>query len=92
MFYLTVLNLPKGESFRWENVTVLGIVPSLDREPKDLWQFLEPAVDELKALWKRVRLRSCLSRFAITIHAAVISISSDVKPLQKSVDLRAIPR
>ena len=61
----------------------MGIVPSLDREPKDLNQFLEPAVDELKALWKGVRLRSCLSRFTLTFRAAVISISSDVPATRK---------
>ena len=38
----------RAESFKWENIIVVGIVPSLDSEPKH--QFLEPAVDELKAL------------------------------------------
>ena len=83
VFYLALLNLPRAERFKWENIIVLGIVPSLDREPKDLNQFLEPAVDELKALWKGVRLRSCLSRFALTFRAAVISISSDVPATRK---------
>ena len=83
VFYLAVLNLPRAERFRWENIIVLGIVPSLDKEPKDLNQFLEPVVDELRALWKGVRLRSCLSRFALTFRAAVISISSDVPATRK---------
>lgn len=83
VFYLALLNLPRAERFKWENIIVLGIVPSLDREPKDLNQFLEPAVDELKALWKGVRLRSCPSRFALTFRAAVISISSDVPATRK---------
>ena len=82
VFYLALLNLPRAERFKWENIIVLGIVPSLDREPKDLNQFLEPAVDELKALWKGVRLRSCLSGFALTFRAAV-SISSDVPATRK---------
>lgn len=83
VFYLAVLNLPRAERFRWENIIVLDIVPSLDREPKDLNQFLEPVVDELRALWKGVRLRSCLSRFTLTFRAAVISISSDVPATRK---------
>ena len=78
VFYLALLNLPRAERFKWENIIVLGIVPPLDREPKNLNQFLEPVVDELKALWKGVRLGSCLSRFALTFRAAVISISSNV--------------
>ncbi|KAK2549018.1 hypothetical protein P5673_030647 [Acropora cervicornis] len=58
-----------AERFKWENIIVVGIVPSLDSEPKD--QFLEPAVDELKAL------------FASTFWAAIKSISSDVPDTRK---------
>ena len=47
VFYLATLNLPMAERFKWENIIVIGVVPSLDREPKDLNEFLEPAVDEL---------------------------------------------
>ena len=83
VFYLALLNLPRAERFKWENIIVLGIVPSLDREPKDLNQLLEPTIDELKALWKGVLLRSCLSRFPLTFRAAVISISSDVPATRK---------
>ena len=83
VFYLALLNLPRPERFKWENIIVLGIVPSLDREPKDLNQLLEPTIDELKALWKGVLLRSCLSRFPLTFRAAVISISSDVPATRK---------
>ena len=52
VFYLALLNFSRAERFKWENIIVLGIVPSLDKEPKDLNQFLEPTIDELKALWK----------------------------------------
>ena len=83
VFYLALLNLPRAERFKWENIIVVGIVPSLDKEPKDLNQFLEPAIDELKALWKGIRLKSCVSRFALTFRAAVISISSDVPATRK---------
>lgn len=31
-------------------------------EPKHLNEFLKPAVDELKALWKRIRLQSIESK------------------------------
>ena len=83
VFYFALLNLPSAERFKWENIIVLGIIPSLDREPTDLNQFLEPAVDELKALWKGVCLWSCLSRFALTFRAVVIGISSDVPAIRK---------
>ena len=62
VFYLALLNLPRAERFKW-----VGIVPSLDKEPKDLNQFLEPDIHELQALWKSIRLKSCVSRFCINI-------------------------
>lgn len=77
------VELPRAERFKWENIIVIGIVPSLNREPKDLNQFLEPAIDELKAMWKGVRLWSCLSRFTLTFRVAVISISSDIPATRK---------
>ena len=48
---MVILNLPRHLRFKWENVIVVGIVPSLDREPKTLNEFLQPGVDEMKALW-----------------------------------------
>ena len=83
VFYLAILNLPRAERFKWENIIVMGIVPSLRQEPKNLNQFLEPAVDELKVLWKGIRLRSCLSRFALTFRAAVMGVSSDIPATRK---------
>ena len=83
VFYSALLNLPRAKRFKWENNIVIGIVPSFDKEPKDMNQFLEPAVDELKALWKGIWLKSCVSKFASTFHAAVISISSDVPATTK---------
>jgi hypothetical protein len=83
VFYLALLNLPRAQRFKWENIIVLGIVPSLDREPKNLNEFLQPAVTELQALWKGVRLKSCLSRFPLTFRAAVMCTSSDIPATRK---------
>ena len=77
------LNLPRAERFKWQNIVEGIIVPSLDKEPIDLNQFLEPAIDELKALWKGIPLKSFVSRFALTFCAAVISMSSHVPATRK---------
>jgi hypothetical protein len=83
VFYLALLNLPRAQRFKWENIIVIGIVPSLDTEPANLNEFLQPAIEELKALWKGVKLRSCLSRFPLTFRAAVMSTSSDIPATRK---------
>ncbi|CAB4026113.1 Hypothetical predicted protein [Paramuricea clavata] len=78
VFYLVLLNLPRAERFKWENVIIIGIVPSLSKEPKDLNPFLKPAVKELQCLWKGIRLNSALSRFPLTFKAAVLAVSCDI--------------
>ena len=83
VFYLVILNLPRVERFKWENVIIVGIVPSLDREPKDLNEFLEPAIRELKGLWIGVKLKSALSRLPLTFRAAVMCTSSDIPATRK---------
>lgn len=32
VLYLVILNLPRSERFKWENVIVVGIVPSMDHQ------------------------------------------------------------
>ena len=40
-------------------------------------------MDELKAMGKGIRLRSCLSKFALTFCAAVMAVSSDIPATRK---------
>ena len=61
VFYLVLLNLPRSQRFKWENVNVIGIIPSMDGEPKNLNDFLHPSVEELQYLWKGIQLESSLS-------------------------------
>ena len=83
VLYLVVLNLPRHLRFKWENVIVVGIVPSLDKEPKTLNEFLVPAVDELKALWRGVPLKTSLSSISLKFRAALLSIAADVPAARK---------
>ena len=83
VLYLVILNLPRHLRFKWENVIVIGIVPSLDKEPRTLNEFLRPAVDELQALWRGVRLTSSLSSIALKFRAALLCIAADVPAARK---------
>ena len=53
VIYFVVMNLPCSQRFKFENVILGGIIPSLEREPK-LHTFFYPCVDELNGLWKRI--------------------------------------
>ena len=83
VLYLVLLNLPRAERFKWENVIVVGIISSMGKEPKNLNSFLKPLVEELKVLWKGVRLRSSLSTIPLLFKAALLCTSSDIPVSRK---------
>ena len=83
VFYLVLLNLSREERFKWENVIIIGIVPSLSKEPKNLNPFLKPAIKELQCLWKGIKLSSTLSRFPLTFRAAILVVSCDEPAARK---------
>ena len=54
LLHLVLLNLPRTERFKWENVIVVGIIPAMGKELKNLNSFLKPLVEELRVLWREV--------------------------------------
>ena len=56
VLYVVILNLSHSERFKWENVIVVGIISSMDCEPKNLNKFLKPFIAELNVLWKGLHL------------------------------------
>ena len=66
--------LPKEERFKWENIILEGIVPEMAKEPKSLNTFLEPIVDELKVLWKGVKLSTSQSSIPLKYRGALILV------------------
>ncbi|MEW8546495.1 MAG: hypothetical protein AB2693_23505 [Candidatus Thiodiazotropha sp.] len=51
VIYGVVLNLPRKERFKLDNVILVGIIPDMGKEPKTN-TFLRPLVDELLVAWK----------------------------------------
>ena len=49
--YIAILNLPREERYKIENVILLGIIPNLTKEPSNLEYFLRPLVEELKTFY-----------------------------------------
>jgi len=83
VIYLVLLNLPRQERYKWDNVIVAGIIPELSKEPKSLNPFLGPIVDELNALWQGVRLESSISSTPEVYRGALIFASADIPALRK---------
>ena len=84
VIYMVLMNLPRSTRFKKENVILVGIIPALAHEPKSLNYFLEPAVNELNALWKGVKVTTYKSpSAAVQIQAAVLCFASDIPAARK---------
>ena len=77
--YLTVVNLPRHERFRKENVILVGLIPSMEHEPSDVNSFLYPLVQELQSLWKGERFHTLESpRYKLTYRAMLLCAACDI--------------
>lgn len=84
VIYLVLMNLPRSERFKKENVIVVGIMPALKKEPSSLNEFLSPLVDELSALWIGLRfITSSSPMFLLKFRAALLCASSDIPAARK---------
>ena len=84
VIYMVLMNLPRSIRFRKENVILVGIIPALKHEPKSLNHFLNPAVDELNALWKGVKVNTHNSPSStVKIQVAVLCFASDIPAARK---------
>ena len=52
VIYLAIMNLPREERFKQENIIIAGIIPGPDEPSKDINGYLEPLVSELISLWE----------------------------------------
>ena len=60
VIYMVVINLPRQERFKPENVIIVGIIPG-PKEPKlHVNTFLQPLVDELIDFWDGVLLTTSI--------------------------------
>jgi hypothetical protein len=77
VIYFVLMNLPRKERFRFENIIIAGIIPSMDKEPK-LNTFLQPIVDELNILWKGIKLSNSLTSVGLTCVVALLCVACDI--------------
>ena len=60
VMYLVLMNLPRSERFKRENVFLVGIISGPNEPRNNINSFLKPLVDELLVLWDEgVMLQHC---------------------------------
>lgn len=82
--YLTLLNLPREERYKRENIIVVGIIPSLGDggEPPSLNMLIEPLVEDLKRLFVGVEFETS-QKTNVTCYGLLIGCSSDIPANKK---------
>lgn len=83
VIYMVVMNLPREERFKTENLIVVGIIPG-PKEPKlHINSFLQPLVDDLIDLWDGVLLNTNKCGTREMFRAALLALSSDIPATRK---------
>lgn len=83
VIYMVVMNLPREERFKTENLIVVGIIPG-PKEPKlHINSFLQPLVDDLIDLWDGVLLNTNECGTREMFRAALLALSSDIPATRK---------
>ena len=78
------MNLPRNIRFRKRKCYFGWYHSALAHERKSLNHFLEPAIDELKALWKRVKVNTFNSpSTSVDVHAALLCCAADISAARK---------
>lgn len=83
VIYLAILNLPREERFKQENIILVGVIPG-PKEPKNnINTYLDPLVDELRELWDGVPIFDSSFLGCQVYRAALLCLSSDIPASRK---------
>ena len=85
VLYLVLMNLPRSERFKRQNIFLVGIIPGPSEPRKNINSFLAPLVDELCKLWHEgVLLKHSGSIVPERFKAALLCVACDM-PASKKV-------
>ena len=85
VIYLVLMNLPRHERFKRENVILAGIIPDPSEPPRNINTYLSPLVDELLILWNDgIMVRhSSLQIIPERFRAALLCVACDIPASRK---------
>ena len=81
--YMVIMNLPRAERFKPENVIICGIIPGPKESKKHINSFLSKLVIELLDLWEGMYINVRNHPLPIRIRAALMCVASDIPATRK---------
>ena len=86
VLYMVILNLPREERYKMENIILISIIPG-PKEPKHtINSYLAPLVDELNDLWNGISVTIGIgtsSKRTVMVRLAVMCIACDIPAVRK---------
>ena len=82
IIYAVILNLPRSERYKEENVMVLGVIPGPTEPKLHLNTYLKPIVDDLQQLNNGIIIQDG-SRYGNKFRFRVLGCSSDLPATRK---------
>ncbi|XP_066928357.1 uncharacterized protein [Clytia hemisphaerica] len=83
VIYMVILNLPREERFKYENMIVCGIIPGPKEPAKHVNTFLKPIVADLLKGWNGVMLKDGALFGKSLYKFALVCLSSDIPATRK---------
>lgn len=84
VFYMVLMNLPRAERFKPENVFLIGVIPGPHEPKHNINSYLKPLVAELNVLWKDgISIKAHGSTANAKFHAALLCVGSDIPTARK---------
>ena len=75
--YLVIMNLPRNERFKVENVILVGVIPGPHEPSGSINSYLSPLVDELLLLWEGCHVDSEI------VKVVLLCVASDLPAARK---------
>ena len=85
VIYLTIMNLPRTQRFKCQNIILLGIIPGLSEPALDMNTLLFPLVKELTKFWDGITMHVCngLACDSILVGCALLCCACDLPARRK---------
>ena len=85
VIYLVILNLPREERYKLENIIVVGIIPGPKEPKKNINPFLVPLMEDLHTFWNGVSMKASTAGqiSSVVVRLAIIRAACDIPALRK---------
>ena len=81
--YLVILNLPRSERYKIENLLLVGLIPGPSEPPLTMNSYLQPLIEELLQLWDTGITLRMRKQDSIIVKAVLFCVSCDIPAARK---------